>query len=230
MVEFVYDGTYWLMVNPGPATTTYEGVVKLNNTLTSTSTTQAATANAVKQLNDKFDAALAEKRDYDDLSYTAELTDYPKNTFVVSNANMEDIDGEYTYTTQEQAQVPGDGWYKDATASMLWFLLNGSTITAVGPAYVELDTSLAEQDVSMPIGDPSSPSGYLTFHLLRRVPNDSLALDSEKADVSHAHGNITSDGALQTTSDITIANGDKLVVTDVSDFNKVARTSVAFDG
>lgn len=39
VVEFVYDGTYWLMVNPGPATTTYEGVVKLNDSLTSTSTT-----------------------------------------------------------------------------------------------------------------------------------------------------------------------------------------------
>lgn len=46
---------------------------------------------------------------------------------------------------------------------------------------------------------------------------------------NHAHGNITNGGALQTT-DITIANGDKLVVTDASDSNKIARTSVAFDG
>lgn len=46
---------------------------------------------------------------------------------------------------------------------------------------------------------------------------------------SHSHGNVTSGGALQTT-DITIANGDKLVVTDASDSNKVARTSIAFDG
>ena len=52
MVEFIYDGTYWLMVNPGPATTTYEGVVKLNDSLTSTSTTTAATANAVKTAYD----------------------------------------------------------------------------------------------------------------------------------------------------------------------------------
>ncbi len=46
---------------------------------------------------------------------------------------------------------------------------------------------------------------------------------------SHTHGNITSGGALQTT-DITIANGDKLVVTDASNSNNVARTSIAFDG
>lgn len=46
---------------------------------------------------------------------------------------------------------------------------------------------------------------------------------------SGSFGNITSGGALQT-NDITIANGDKLVVTDASDSNKVARTSATFDG
>ena len=46
---------------------------------------------------------------------------------------------------------------------------------------------------------------------------------------THTHGNITNGGALQT-NDITIASGDKLVVTDSSDSNKVARTSVSFDG
>ena len=46
---------------------------------------------------------------------------------------------------------------------------------------------------------------------------------------SHTHGNIQNGGTLQT-NDITIANGDKLVVTDASDSNKVARSSVGFDG
>ena len=54
------------------------------------------------------------------------------------------------------------------------------------------------------------------------------ALDG-KASSTHVHGNITNAGALQT-NDVTIANGDKLVVTDASDSNKVARTSAAFDG
>lgn len=54
------------------------------------------------------------------------------------------------------------------------------------------------------------------------------ALDG-KASSTHTHGNITNGGALQTT-DITIANGDKLVVTDSSDSSKVARASIAFDG
>ena len=46
---------------------------------------------------------------------------------------------------------------------------------------------------------------------------------------THTHGNITSGGALQTT-DVAIANGDKLVITDASDSNKIARASTSFDG
>lgn len=54
-------------------------------------------------------------------------------------------------------------------------------------------------------------------------------IKSTFAPISHTHGNITNAGALQTT-DVSIANDDKLVVTDASNSNKVARTSVTFDG
>lgn len=57
-----------------------------------------------------------------------------------------------------------------------------------------------------------------------------LGTDADKAaSGNHVHGNITNGGALQTT-DVTIASGDKLVITDASDSNKVARSSVSFDG
>ena len=46
---------------------------------------------------------------------------------------------------------------------------------------------------------------------------------------SHTHGNIQNGGTLQT-NDITIASGDKLVVTDSSDSSKIARASISFDG
>lgn len=46
---------------------------------------------------------------------------------------------------------------------------------------------------------------------------------------NHSHGNITTDGKLQS-SDVSIASGDKIVVTDSSNGNKVARTSLSFDG
>ena len=53
--------------------------------------------------------------------------------------------------------------------------------------------------------------------------------DVGAAPATHSHGNIQSSGTLQT-NDITIANNDRLVVTDASDSNKIARSSVAFDG
>lgn len=52
---------------------------------------------------------------------------------------------------------------------------------------------------------------------------------SDITNFAHTHGNIQDSGALQT-SDVTIASGDKLVVTDSSDSGKVARASASFDG
>lgn len=45
----------------------------------------------------------------------------------------------------------------------------------------------------------------------------------------HTHGNITSGGALQTT-DVSVANGDKLVITDASGGGLVSRSDIEFDG
>lgn len=52
VVDFVYNGTYFLMVNRATATTTYFGVTKLTSSTASTSTTLAATASAVKSAYD----------------------------------------------------------------------------------------------------------------------------------------------------------------------------------
>lgn len=52
IVEFVYNGTEYEAMLPGVASLTYYGVTKLLNSTSSTSTTQAATANSVKQAYD----------------------------------------------------------------------------------------------------------------------------------------------------------------------------------
>lgn len=52
VVDFVYDGTNFLAVNEGIATTTYYGVTKLSSSTSSTSTGMAATASAVKAAYD----------------------------------------------------------------------------------------------------------------------------------------------------------------------------------
>lgn len=63
------------------------------------------------------------------------------------------------------------------------------------------------------------------------VMGNDTRLTNSRTPTSHTHGNIQNNGTLQTT-DITIANGDKLIVTDASSStaNQVARTSVTFDG
>lgn len=58
--------------------------------------------------------------------------------------------------------------------------------------------------------------------------NDSR-LSNARTPTSHTHGNIQNGGTLQT-NDVTIANGDKLVITDSSDSSKIARASISFDG
>lgn len=52
-VGFVYNGTSFQMIKDGPATTTYYGLTKLSNSISSTSTL-AATPYAVKTLKDLF--------------------------------------------------------------------------------------------------------------------------------------------------------------------------------
>lgn len=52
VVMFAYDGTKFILLDQSTASTTQYGITKLNNTVTSTSTSEAATANAVKSAYD----------------------------------------------------------------------------------------------------------------------------------------------------------------------------------
>lgn len=55
VVLFCFDGSYWQIVGTGLATTTYYGVTKLTNSISSESTTTAATPYSVKQAYDRQD-------------------------------------------------------------------------------------------------------------------------------------------------------------------------------
>ena len=52
VLQFVYDGSYWVLTDGGIATTTYYGVTKLSSATNSTSNALAATASAVKAAYD----------------------------------------------------------------------------------------------------------------------------------------------------------------------------------
>ena len=68
-----------------------------------------------------------------------------------------------------------------------------------------------------------------TFNLYLTTDDECFLSKTQTAVYDHWHGNLLSNGTLQD-NDITIANGDKLVVTDSSDSSKIARASVSFDG
>ena len=54
VVDFVYDGTDFVAVDHGLASTTYYGVTKLTNSVTTSSAAMAASATAVKTVNDRL--------------------------------------------------------------------------------------------------------------------------------------------------------------------------------
>lgn len=57
--------------------------------------------------------------------------------------------------------------------------------------------------------------------------SDDVSISVSESD--HYHGNINSAGII-TNTDVTIASGDKLIVMDSSNNNKIAKTSISFDG
>ena len=57
VIDFIYDGTNFVMLEGGVATTTYYGMTKLSSSISSTSTALAATPSAVKQAYDLAAAA-----------------------------------------------------------------------------------------------------------------------------------------------------------------------------
>jgi len=107
-------------------------------------------------------------------------------------------------------------WYKWASGSA------PANVPIAGSAEMEVVTH-SNKDITQTV--------YTTYHSVYRRECIEGTWGSWYAysKSTHTHGNITSGGTMQT-NDITIANGDKLVVTDASDSNKVARASLTFDG
>lgn len=122
----------------------------------------------------------------------------------------------------------GAGGIKKAVNDKIAAAINALDVTSTGGAgkYIsaisETNGKISATATSMDTTPTASSTNAVTSGGIKS------ALDG-KAASSHTHGNITNGGALQT-NDITIADGDKLVVTDSSDSNKIARTSVSFDG
>lgn len=127
-------------------------------------------------------------------------------------------DGETgTFDTQDTTYSFADGYNASTN--------KGATVATVANAINALDvTDISGFGTGKTLATLKEENGKISATF-----QDISITKSQVSDFSHAHGNIQNGGTLQT-NDITIANGDKLVVTDSSDSGKVARASIAFDG
>ena len=99
---------------------------------------------------------------------------------------------------------------------------NWNETTTTSKAYIQNKPTLgtaSAKDV------PSSGNASTT----QVVMGNDTRLSDARTPSSHTHGNIQNGGTLQT-NDVAIASGDKLIITDSSDSNKIARSSTSFDG
>ena len=127
-------------------------------------------------------------------------------------------DGETgTFDTQDTTYSFADGYNASTN--------KGATVATVTNAINALDvTDISGFGTGKTLSTLKEENGKISATF-----QDISITKSQVSDFSHAHGNIQNGGTLQT-NDITIANGDKLVVTDSSDSSKVARASISFDG
>ena len=115
------------------------------------------------------------------------------------------------------------------TAGDYVYLYDDTTTTTKAVVWIEAPLVAYNEDQG---GDGSlifeshNQSGFISYEV--DSTEGVAVIYNSFASASHTHGNITNGGTLQT-SDITIATGDKLVVTDNSDSGKIARSSLSFD-
>lgn len=142
------------------------------------------------------------------ISGNAATATKPAVTTLTSSDNLNNVGG----------STVGDVlWYKWASGSA------PANVPIAGSAVMEVVRTHSNKYITQTV--------YTTDHSVyrRECINGTWGSWYAYSKTTHTHGNITSGGALQTT-DVAIANGDKLVITDASDSNKVSRSSTAFDG
>ena len=115
VVGFVYDGTYWLTIRGGLATTTYFGLTKLENSVESTSTTYAATPNSVKMAYDHADDLLSPISGAVTLVYTGGGGSLETGTGVIQSGNVVTVSLIYS-----------------STSSMAW---NNEVMASIDPSF-----------------------------------------------------------------------------------------------
>ena len=123
VVDFVYDGTNFVMSDKGTATTTYYGLTKLSSSTSSTSTALAATPSAVKAAYDLANSKVSDV-EVNGTSVVsggvASVTVPTKTSDLTNDSNFIPFPSYNGYTdiynhtgivTETFVTIPDDGWY-----------------------------------------------------------------------------------------------------------------------
>ena len=131
VLQFVYDGSYWMLTDGGFATTTYYGVTKLSSSTSSTSTALAATPSAVKTAYD-----LANGKQDALVSGTNIKTINGDSILGSGNLTIGGGTGGASYTTQA-VSIPTSAWSgTTATVSASAVTATNDVIVAPAPASI----------------------------------------------------------------------------------------------
>lgn len=171
VVEFVYDGTYWIMLGGTTATTTYYGVTKLNSSTSSTSTTEAATPSAVKAAYDAARSKVPTTRTVNGKALSADIS--------LSAAEIMVSDGMQTalgFPALQNLVKNGDFEDYDAGVEMpnQWIVNNVS----MSDSYSDLSTrvrflNVPESYITQVIGP--TDSGHLYYFRMTAWCGDAMA-------------------------------------------------------
>lgn len=219
-------------------------------TTTSTANTASPTITARSTTNGRYYAIEADK---DGILYVnVPWTDHYNWTDLLNRPNRaaSSTDGGGASTVEINGAIPassgisgyllygaaasGDEEVKAQSTLYIYNLLSGD---AISQAQLNIGASRVKGILSLHTSGNNSYTGDITVGTLTEtrtytLPDESgtIALTTDLMNpASHKHGNIENNGTLQT-NDVTIANGDKIIVTDYSDSAKIARTSISFDG
>lgn len=132
-----------------------------------------------------------------------------------------------TYSSKSAASGGTDVSLVTTGEKYTWNNKGNGTVTSVKVGSTSYSPSSGV--VSLPAYPTTLPASDVSSWAKASSKPSYTASEVGAAASSHAHGNIQNGGTLQS-SDISIASGDKLIVTDASDSNKIARTSISFDG
>lgn len=155
VLQFVYDGTYWMLTDGGIATTTYYGVTKLSSATNSTSTSLAATASAVKAAYDHADGKqdkLVSGTNIKTVNSTSLLGsgNVEVQPTLVSGTNIKTINGNSILGSGDLAVGGGGGGselilYTDGSFTNLW--IDAAKTTTLFESF-EYDYHVAKAEMS----------------------------------------------------------------------------------